>query len=237
MITELKPTTLIAAEVAPDASNYRFGSKVLNEILFPNDLYYDTYLNIYHTGNVIMPEGKYKIVGEVTKDNIGFDVEPYVDKYNNGAYRDYKDNYPFYPDFNTPNICLTNEESFYSLLAANGLYFENPLDWEKKAYLFKGSENSWGQNDLDRWQSFEDKLIKGKLLILERISGELPNLKKSTENLSKIADKDKWLKEVRGEYTAKELLLQAKYQLAAIDNQFPTKGTKAVIQEIENFLK
>lgn len=36
---------------------------------------------------------------------------------------------------------------------------------------------------------------------------------------------------------AKELLLQAKYQLAALDNQWPTKGTKAVIQEIENFLK
>jgi intein/homing endonuclease len=39
------------------------------------------------------------------------------------------------------------------------------------------------------------------------------------------------------ESAAKELLLQAKYQLEAIDNQFPTKGTKAVIQEIENFLK
>lgn len=32
----------------------------------------------------------------------------------------------------------------------------------------------------------------------------LPNLQKSTENLSKIADKDKWLKEVRGEESISE---------------------------------
>jgi len=113
---------------------------------------------------------------------------------------------------------------------------------------------------------------------LEEDNAELPNLQKSTENLAKIDDKDKWLKEVKGENSiseedlekemydtfihnydydyiakecagiaeqyatsklsaAKELLLQAKYQLEALDNQFPTKGTKAVIQEIENFLK
>lgn len=53
---------------------------------------------------------------------------------------------------------VTAKESFFSYLKSQGVYFENPLDWEKKAYLFKGSENSWGHDDLKRWQEAESKV-------------------------------------------------------------------------------
>ena len=71
---------LIAVKVAPDASNYRFGHEVFGTILYPKDLCYDTECNIWKVGDEILPELKYKILGEVTKDHIGFDCEPYVEK-------------------------------------------------------------------------------------------------------------------------------------------------------------
>ena len=52
----------------------------------------------------------------------------------------------------------TAKESFFSKLEADGVCFSNPLEAEKKAYLFKGSENSWGPDDLKRWQEAEEKV-------------------------------------------------------------------------------
>ena len=66
------------------------------------------------------------------------------------GYLDYGDN---------GNISFnTAEESFFSKLEADGVCFSNPLEAEKKAYLFKGSENSWGPDDLKRWQEAEEKV-------------------------------------------------------------------------------
>jgi hypothetical protein len=50
------------------------------------------------------------------------------------------------------------KEIFFSHLEKEGVYFSNPLDWEKKAYFLKGSENSWGHDDLKRWQEAEEKV-------------------------------------------------------------------------------
>ena len=65
------------------------------------------------------------------------------------AYKDYKSDENFYE---------TAKESYFSYLEKEGILFSNPLDWEKKAYLFKGSENSWGHDDLKRWQEAEEKV-------------------------------------------------------------------------------
>lgn len=62
MITELKPTNLISVEVPEDANNYTLG--------IPKKLRYNS--NKKH--EYINFEGNFKIIGEVTKDKIGFDV-------------------------------------------------------------------------------------------------------------------------------------------------------------------
>lgn len=98
-----------------------------------------------------------KCIGKLT-DITERQYKQWVDKFNNVAYRNYKDEYSFYPDFDTDNFFLTAKESFFSYLEKEGILFSNPLDWEKKAYLFKGSENSWGHDDLERWQEAESKV-------------------------------------------------------------------------------
>jgi hypothetical protein len=68
----------------------------------------------------------------------------------------------FYHDYQNKSEWLyvkgTAKESFFSHLEKEGVYFSNPLDWEKKAYFLKGSENSWGHDDLKRWQEAEEKV-------------------------------------------------------------------------------
>lgn len=162
MITELKPTNLIAVEVAPDANGYTFGHLVFGELIYPKDLFYNTKMNVWNVGNEILPEGNYKILGEATKDKIGFDVEPYVENNGLGCY----DNYKGVPD--NRYTCLSKEESLYSLLEANGLYFVNPIDY-KPSLISEGTgtmtTQDWQRNT---WERFEADLVKGKLLILEK---------------------------------------------------------------------
>lgn len=163
MKKELKPTNLIAVEVPKSAMKYILAS-YNNNGYYSNDLYYATTESLFN--NVCFPasESKIKILGEVTKDKIGFDVEPYVEKLNGGSYADYEHG------GNVLKIrSLNKEESFYSLLAANGLYFENP---EGKSYPYRFAESDGTLQTLDwhrnKWKEFEESLIKGKLLILEK---------------------------------------------------------------------
>lgn len=74
MITEIG-NSLISVKVAPDESNYRFAQKVFGKVLYPKDLFYDTSCNIWGSGNYKLLEGEYKIVGDVTKDHIGFQIK------------------------------------------------------------------------------------------------------------------------------------------------------------------
>jgi hypothetical protein len=146
MITQLSPTNLIAVEVP---INSGFFMKDKN----PNVINYDPDVNTEEGGwEFINLSFKFNVLGEVTKDKIGFDVKPYSDKYNTGFYREHK------------------EKSFYYLLAANGLYFENP---EGELYPYRFAESDGTLQTLDwhrnKWKEFEDKLIKGKLLILEKL--------------------------------------------------------------------
>ena len=166
MITEIKDTNLIAVEVPTDASDYR----ILNNILL-NFESVDTNLIFLHSKCD-------KILGETTKDKIGFDCEFYVEKYawedspdygEKYAYRDYvdgeeTDNYwDMYP-FDVDEI----NKSFYSRLAANGIYFENPLGYPQFDIKNESDFNEVADFHT-KWQSYEDKIVKGKLLIIEKI--------------------------------------------------------------------
>jgi len=110
------------------------------------------------TTEIQLPPGKWLILGEVTKDAISFDVKGFIHKFNNGAYRDYSCE-SFAPDNDSLPFCLTSNESFYSLLEANGLCFVNPMPYPGK--------NVDGDNvDIHiEWQSFEDKLVQKALII------------------------------------------------------------------------
>lgn len=166
MITELKQTNLIAVDVAPDASNFEIlnSENYLDKNNIPKgakgDLCYLTEQNVWHIGNVILPDGKFKILGTVIKDKIEFDVEPYVDKLNGGSYADYEHGGNALKIRN-----LNKEESFYSLLAANGLYFENHIPDTKglNPKMVKNFATMYQQ-----WKSIEDKIVK-RLLIIEKI--------------------------------------------------------------------
>lgn len=170
MITELKQTNLIAVEVPKSAMKYILAS-YNNNGYYSNDLYYATTESLFN--NVCFPasESKIKILGEVTKDKIGFDFEPYVGKELKSVGYVWMD-YTLYDfeDTDKGNVVVYEEkrpykfdeaeDSFYSLLVANGLYFENPMDaW----YTYTTEE------DCDKWQQIEDNLIKGKILILEKL--------------------------------------------------------------------
>ena len=104
-------------------------------------------------------------IGKLT-DITESQYQQWVDKFNNGAYRNYKDEYPFYPDFDTDNFYLTAKESFFSKLQADEIYFENPLG--EKPVLDK--ESLWGNPEqdtqvfaalnyqIDKWEEAESKL-------------------------------------------------------------------------------
>jgi hypothetical protein len=89
-----------------------------------------------HDCKINIPPDDFSVLGEVTKDKIGFDVEPYVFRSRLRTYKDYS-----YTTNSLPNRILdalremsitTKEESFYSLLAANEV-----CDFEKLLILEK----------------------------------------------------------------------------------------------------
>ena len=104
--------------------------------------------------------GKYKELGIVTKGKIGFDVEPYVEgkivpNLRCSLYKNYQlsvDNLDYFDK-------IFKEESFYSLLAANGIYFENPLGEKPNynQYNYQDDEEKYFKNDISEWQSYEEK--------------------------------------------------------------------------------
>lgn len=75
-------------------------------------------------------KNSYKILGTVTKDNIDFDCEKYVEKcLNSFSYINYKSK-------NQPSVFRTKKESFISLLNSKGLFLDK-LDNQKILILEK----------------------------------------------------------------------------------------------------
>lgn len=139
MIKIIEGTDLTAITVPVDAYDFMLSKDHTSECTYISYLLPDTFN--YRDGEDL--EGfshpdDYEYLGEVTKDKVGFDCRSYVDKYNDGAYRDYTTNRPFYADNSSMYITLTKEESFYSRLAANGF-----IDFDKLVIIKKtGNEKS-----------------------------------------------------------------------------------------------
>lgn len=128
-IKQLQPkegVALLAVKVAPDATNFRIANG------FPDppkgDLAYDTKLNVWQTGDAILPEGNWKLLGKATEipeevwQGIVGTVKPHaaIRTY----YLSYANKAPFYK---------TATEAAMSFLEANEVYSVNP-------YGFPGCE-------------------------------------------------------------------------------------------------
>lgn len=147
-----------------DAANFRIDN-------IDNTLFYRcNFYGIPEIGRIKqLPHGNWQILGEVTKDSISFNVEKYIDNFivrNNKYYKNYL---PFKGiDFKDAidHSFKTANDSFYSLLAANGVYFENPKG--HKPTILSRINKHLLEMDLESWQSYQDKLV-GKVLIIQKV--------------------------------------------------------------------
>ena len=106
---QLTPTNLIAVEVSEDAINSRF---YIEGTLFVDTPDKRAIIVDNFSGS------SYSILGEVTKEGIQFDVEPYVKKMRFSFSDRYIDYLPY---VYSPNNFKTPQESFQSLLQANNV--------------------------------------------------------------------------------------------------------------------
>lgn len=107
---------------------------------------------------------QFKILGEVTKDEIGFDCEPCI---LNLGYN-YVLNCFQYSNLNEPEKGFwTKEKAFRSLLQSKGLFFENPIE-KPNCDCYTEYDREGCPDECWKWINNENKLIKGKLLILEK---------------------------------------------------------------------
>lgn len=118
--------------------------------------------------HIPLPPGNWQILGEVSKDSISFDVSNLVE--NDGS--NFLDYIPFRGHL--WNYFDNQNDSFYSLLAANGVYFVNPMAKPKEDdympnddFTKKQQDNYW--QAYNHWQSFEDKLVE-KVLIIQKVN-------------------------------------------------------------------
>lgn len=167
---KLLPTNLIAIVVPLKA--------IIGEPNESNEAYYSVKCDF--GGYLVVPLWKGKIIGEVTADNVSFDVDEclydYVhEKYCKPKHHGYCEDYcqgGCYKD-------VVYNEEMYSLLESNGLYFTNPITEpqpEDYSYSAQIGMDTWeekfdsnGYNgDKSEWKAYEDKLITGKILILEK---------------------------------------------------------------------
>jgi hypothetical protein len=125
-----------------------------------DELYYTApFLGMSEIGHFTKLNFPVKLIGkltEITEEQFAdFISSKWMLTTNSDNVLRYKDYMAVFDPYNKK----TAKESFFSYLEANGVYFENPLDWEKKAYFLKDSENSWGHDDLKRWQEAEGKVL------------------------------------------------------------------------------
>ena len=159
---QLHPTKLWAVEVPIDTVDFKEVDTDRNHYLVYKSNTPKEYVRVNF---------RFKILGIVTKHEISFDPEPYVYKteftslFDNLKKFNYK-NYlhPHYP-------ALDKNESFITLLNANDLYFENPyqLQWDELCTWGHGSFAKDGKTEHQLYFEAEQKLIKGRLLILEEL--------------------------------------------------------------------
>lgn len=112
------------------------------------------------------------VLGTITANEIDFDCEQYVKKYNNGAYRNYGDKIGLWtPDYDTDNICLDKNESLRTLLQSHNIHFENPIPKPefKADYIGQSiNENMEYHAKLLEYNEAQSKVISKAVILLKQ---------------------------------------------------------------------
>ena len=146
-IIQIGQTTFLAILVAPDASNFRISKG------YPDppagDLAYDTDLNIWNTGNAILPNGDYTILGIATalsQDQLEMLLP---------------DTFP-----------QRRYSHFQEILKAYKCYSENPYGEDKPAISHShgdiGFSTALFEGYVKRWE--EAQALTGSWLILQKLA-------------------------------------------------------------------
>lgn len=164
-MTTLIENKLYCVEVPSDATEFNIDGK---ELYYKSN--FEGFGEVGRLRNIPDLSDDFKIIGEVSKDEISFDAEPYVEKTDSPYW--YSRGFSFIDYTNDSNCFTTSEESFLRLLQSKGVYFENPI----KEPESRGVSEHYilGPTDeealaYDEWQESENKLIKGKLIILDKL--------------------------------------------------------------------
>lgn len=127
----------------------------INKEVYKNKVSYrtQTSLHFIETKEDLLSDNC-EIIGKLT-DITESQFAEWVDKFNNGAFRNYKDEYPFYPDFDTDNFFLTAKESFFSYLEKEEILFSNPLGKRPKRMVAFMEADFYTENDLEEIREYE----------------------------------------------------------------------------------
>jgi len=166
---QLNPTDLFAIRVPADALNYFINNA--------GCIRYDH--NRGRENSAILPEqlGFYaepdncEILGFIDHDSCDFDLTTiiqWLEKPTTNGRQLYK-NY-----LNDNEDCTNLVCSYRSLLAVNGLYFENPMGKEFNPNAYNGAGGTFNgkiytMNEAsNKWKELQNGIIKGKLLIIRK---------------------------------------------------------------------
>ena len=177
-LTELKPTDLIAAVVPEKSRNFIIDNE------YGYIKYVQTIENLGHMQRTAFSQtefpleikGEFEIIGEITKAGaFSFDASGYVGRDSWGEFIGWKK----YTDKGV-KLCVDANESFMSLLQANGIYLENPHGKDEDDYVLKNlrrfmneKEGYGDDNSIElsnEWQPYESKVLpeNSKLLIIKK---------------------------------------------------------------------
>jgi len=157
----LTPTNLIANEVPLEANKFKISNT--------------NWLCIFQDGKWLAwtkLEGNFEILREVTDTETNIFKGDFIECEESIDIPEYKYGGELHPkemfwDYEEKSFSLeSSEQSFRSLLRFNEIYFKNPMG--KTPNILRDSENSWTSEQYKEWQSYESKLIKGKLIILKQ---------------------------------------------------------------------
>lgn len=166
---------LYTIEVPADATEVHIGKPFgKSRIVYKSPKFYEY--------RKIELNGEYKLIGEVTADSMTFDPEPYVQAECGG----FMGNVKGFHDYCQVGVTMdglpleTAEQSFRSFLQSNGKHFKNPLG--QRPYILdtvdafgnlkyegsRGIDRGRFGEDLIAWHEAEEKVIKGKLIFIEK---------------------------------------------------------------------
>jgi hypothetical protein len=157
IITGLKKKLLLV-ELPEGAYEIRFSVKLKNHLIYRVGETFSDAINL--------EEDNYNFIGKLT-DIKEEEFTELVERFNNGAVRNYKEKIPFDPSDDLANFCLTAKESFFSKLEADGIYFKNqlgetPVTIEKKYYkLYPGGKKAaqaFNEKENNAWQEAQSKV-------------------------------------------------------------------------------